>query len=390
MPFFDQISRLQELGYTGQGARIGHLDTGMAPNSMFPPSSIAAFCRVDGTGLIHTDEKPTDRKGHGTHTAGIICGNYSSDRGLGIAPAAKLYSGAVLGKSNSIIRLLKGLAWLYEQPIQIACLPFGIPEFNPILHPILNALVEKGVLCFASIGNEGPGKASSPANYHAILAVGAVGKRNHPCSFSGSVLDRNGHCIKPQIMAPGKRVAAPHLYGKLKKLSGTSQAAACAAGLAALLLQANPNLSAAQLHAVLLQSASHAQATDQQFSLYGALNPLKALQLAQQKHPPTTSRYSPSTLSGKFIDPNLKRELQKADKSNVRCAFIARKPKSLLKTLSAQLNESLLHHEFIQPGNVGIVEASPRLIAELTRQDAVLVASSCRIPLEQDFEGSFG
>ena len=140
------------------------------------------------------------------------------------------------------------------------------------------------------VGDEEYG-VSTPANIDCAISVAAHSSRFTAPSgqvAGGSIASFSsygpgfGQSLKPDISAPGKNIvsslssftttytgsaqAQVQFNGKSYKfisLSGTSMAGPFVAGVAALVLQVNPYLSAAQVKDILLQTAYHDQFTDQ-------------------------------------------------------------------------------------------------------------------------------
>lgn len=216
-------------GYTGQGKLPQHLGN---------------WYDATGEGATY----PIDGNGHGTHTMGTMV----SPNGLGVAPGARWI--AVKGFSSG------GFAqtsWLHAA-FQWLLAPNGDPALAPDVvnnswsnsdptstefQPDIQALLEAGIYPVFSAGNSGPGQGtvSSPASLQLTLAVGATTIDDEIAIFSGRGPSPWGE-FKPNLAAPGSEVNSTFPGGAYSSLNGTSMAAPHVAGLAALLLQAAPQL----------------------------------------------------------------------------------------------------------------------------------------------------
>jgi hypothetical protein len=96
-------------------------------------------------------------------------------------------------------------------------------------------MLRRGLLLVAPAGNaESYGAlwpVNHPANCPSIMAVGALDHTSVPASFSCISVN---HCQKVDIAAPGLEIISSHNDGKYFTRSGTCQAAAYVAGVAAL------------------------------------------------------------------------------------------------------------------------------------------------------------
>ncbi|HET7479246.1 MAG TPA: S8 family serine peptidase, partial [Rubrobacteraceae bacterium] len=147
--------------------------------------------------------------------------------------------------------------------------------------PDLQALLAAGILPVFAAGNYGPntGTAASPANYPEALAVGASDNAGTVQSFSSRGPSSCGEpqgtpqSTFPEVVAPGLDIKAPDLLGGYAYASGTSLAAPHAAGALALLLDADPSLTAAQQREALTASATDVGAAGpDDASGYGLIN----------------------------------------------------------------------------------------------------------------------
>jgi len=120
----------------------------------------------------------------------------------------------------------------------------------------LQALRAAGIVPVFSGGNNGPSASSlnSPGSYPEALAVGAVDAADQVTTFSSRGPSPWGE-IKPEVSAPGTQIRSTLPGGTYGSANGTSMAAPHVAGLAAILLQADPGASVDDIEEMVETSA---------------------------------------------------------------------------------------------------------------------------------------
>jgi subtilisin family serine protease len=126
--------------------------------------------------------------------------------------------------------------------------------FSSEMESALQYAAEQNVVVVMAAGNESasqPGFPASLANQWGI-AVGAVDSTNRMANFS------NKASIPPldYVVAPGASIYSTTPGNTYSTFSGTSMATPHVAGVAALILSANPNLTAAEVESILTQTAN--------------------------------------------------------------------------------------------------------------------------------------
>ncbi|QYC43058.1 Subtilisin [Nonomuraea coxensis DSM 45129] len=235
-------------GFDGTGATVAVLDTGV--DATHPDLAGRVADRRDLTG----GETAGDPHGHGTHVASTVAG------AKGVAPGAKLLDGRVLdadgyGLSSWII---DGMEWAAaEKHADIVNLSLGSPEpGGPLTDALSRLSAAHGTLFVVAAGNDGCERCvGAPGDAPEALTVGAVDDADRLADFSSRGPAGAGDDVKPDVTAPGVDITAAKAGGGELTMSGTSMATPHVAGAAALLRQARPGVTAAELKALLMASA---------------------------------------------------------------------------------------------------------------------------------------
>ena len=247
------VPALWDQGLTGRGVKVCHLDTGADGSHPALKKAIAGFAEFDLMGQMRGGKsKAYDTSDHGTHTAGTIAGRPVNGRRIGVAPEADLFSAIVIEGGNVVARLIGGLEWALENQARIVSVSLGLRGYVADFLQIVRRLRERNLLPVFAVGNEGPGTSRSPGNYPESLSVGAVDQALRIGSFSSSQrFQRKDAPIVPDIVAPGVDIISAMPGGGYQAMDGTSMAAPHVAGVAALLIEAKPNATVAEIEAAI-------------------------------------------------------------------------------------------------------------------------------------------
>jgi subtilisin family serine protease len=244
---------------------------------------VTRFAEFDAEGAMLPAAPPRDTGRHGTHVAGLICGGSAGGWTIGVAPAARLCSSVVIEGGHVLARVLGGLDWMFDCDVRVVCLSLGVPGYHPLFEIVIARLRRHGVLVVCPIGNGGRGTACSPALYPGVLAVGATDSQDRVARFSGDGRHfRRSDGAKPCLVAPGAAVPSSEPGGAVSPRDGTSLAAACVAGVAALLFQACPDATVDDVERALCDSAEPLPAVPAERQGSGLVNPLGAVRLLQK------------------------------------------------------------------------------------------------------------
>jgi len=191
---------------------------------------------------------------HGTHCAGTIAAVRNNTQVVGVAPLSKLMdvSNSLKGTPNSRIKRADGINWAWQNGADIISNSWGSVRYEVIDDAISNALTKgrngKGCIIVFASGND-YGQVSYPANSNPnILSVGAISSDGRRASFSnyGRELD---------VVAPGVGILSTVPNNSVSSEDGTSMACPHVAGVAALILSVNPDLTAKQVADIIEQTA---------------------------------------------------------------------------------------------------------------------------------------
>jgi subtilisin family serine protease len=275
-------------------------------------------------GIPHDANYEAPVHDHGTHVAGVLAANWlpgdadeplfreTKDPIVGVCPDINLYDLRVLdddgrGDEFSIIAALQFVRWLNGN--RDVPLIHGVNLSLSIRHDVANfacgrtpvcdeaeRLVASGVIVVAAAGNEGYIQYTTPAgqsegyrsisitdpgNAEAVITVGAT-HRQEPHTYGVSYFSSRGPTgdgrVKPDLVAPGEKIAAPVPKG-LQVKDGTSMAAPHVSGAAALLISRHREFSGqpGRVKQVLCETATDL-GRERYFQGSGMLDVLRALQ----------------------------------------------------------------------------------------------------------------
>lgn len=256
----------QSLGATGAGVKVAFLDDGISATTPGLSHKVIAYKDFLPGNFVRAE--------HGTMVASTIASDYDPTVGIrGIAPGVSLIVGRVCQNSScDNLAIRKGVAWAVEQGAQI--LSLSISGFtDPAMLAALKAAEQQGVLVVAAMGNSGCGpnsrwginpyclqgktRESTQAGYPipGLIAVGASDQRGGRVA---TIDWSSSYGPNMDLIAPGTDTSAYDSVAASNGFGGTSSATPIVAGVAALVLQMNPNLKPDEVQAILQATASKA------------------------------------------------------------------------------------------------------------------------------------
>ncbi len=259
----------ETLNITGTGMVVANMDTGV---DWYHPALLENYRGYRDKELpVHagnwycaTDEEylyPGDGNGHGTHTIGTMVG---AD-GIGVAPGAEWIAVKIFNNGGYSYDswIHAGFEWILAPDGDPALAPDVVNNSwgsnigaDETFRPDVQAWNAAGIVSIFSSGNQGPRMSSvgAPGSFDEVLAVGATSQEDEVTNFSSRGPSPWGE-VKPEIAAPGAEILSTAPGGSYREMQGTSMAAPSVAGVAALMLQADPDLSIAQLYYAITSTA---------------------------------------------------------------------------------------------------------------------------------------
>lgn len=232
---------------------VAVIDTGIDKNHIdLDGGKVLAFRdEVNGQTVAYDDH------GHGSHVSGIIAGTGEGNSAYkGVAPGAALVGIKVLNSAGSgtTTQIVNGINWMISNKatynIKVANMSLGAAGCSngtDSISTAVNNAVNAGIVMLVAAGNEGPAKCTigAPAAAANAITVGAgidPGEKGWGLAyFSSRGLTADGR-LKPDIVTPGYNIMSVKraTTNQYVSMSGTSMATPFAAGVVALMLDANP------------------------------------------------------------------------------------------------------------------------------------------------------
>ena len=314
-----------EQGNMGQGVVIAVIDSGVNYNHVDLADHLwdgGEEFPNHGFDIVNHDDDPMDDLGHGTHCAGTVCGDGTAGDLTGVAPEATLMCVKSIDSNGygGAVNICKGMEWAVEHGCDAISMSLGLAKAEvadrEFFRRTCEAILDAGVIAVVCVGNEGhiqfytpipynvrvpascpppyldPDQAVNPGGLSCILAVGAVDYHDTVAYFTsqGPVTWQDTEfgdyayepeigLIRPDVCAPGVDIWSLN-YNSIwnyTDMSGTSQATPCVAGIVALMLCKNPELSPAQICQILEETSLKLTPTKSNLTGVGRVDALAAV-----------------------------------------------------------------------------------------------------------------
>ncbi len=262
-----RVDEAHALGYTGAGIRVAILDNGIDPRATGITGKVVAS--FDAVHAVNGQQE------HGTATAGIVAAETNSEAGIGgVAPDVEILNVKVCTLSNCRTEaMIAGLRWAIDNGADIISMSIGGPGTDGAVAALIRDAVDAGIVVVAAAGNSAcfatwesqEGKKSRnctqtslsrnfPGSYptDGVITVGAVDRERKRASYSS-------YNAQVDVSAPGTGVSTTFPWGPNADFGGTSAATPVVAGVAALVMEAAPSLTPAQVQSVIQLSAAEAE-----------------------------------------------------------------------------------------------------------------------------------
>ena len=261
---------------TGKDVTIAYIDTGISSHLDFCLKRNRIIKFVD---LVNGKKRNYDDNGHGTFVSGVGSGNgiMSGGKYSGIAPLSNIVSIKALnqnGEANAVT-ILDAMQWIYDNVkkynIKVVCMSFGsepLGNNDPIMKGA-EVLWNKGITMVAAAGNSGPEfeTIKSPGISPKIITVGGLNDNRDDNGnyekekFSIASFSSRGPALrryKPDLVAPSINITSCSFQPEkiYTVMNGTSVATPMIAGLSALLLERDQNLTPEQVKFKLMSMSS--------------------------------------------------------------------------------------------------------------------------------------
>ena len=255
----------------GSGVAIAILDSGV--DSLHPD---LAGRLVAGYNFVEGNTNTEDVRGHGTRVAGSAAATYNN--GVGVASVAGQASIMPVRIADStgyttFSRVAQGLTYAADRGARVANVSFGGTITSSSVLSAAQYLKDRNGLAFFSAGNDGldPNWGQTTS----AIVVSATDSADQLASFSS-------YGSHVHLSAPGVGIYTTTWGQTYASVNGTSFSAPITAGVAALVMAANPSLTSSQVEKVLFSTALDlgASGRDVYFG-YGRINASAAVAAAK-------------------------------------------------------------------------------------------------------------
>jgi subtilisin family serine protease len=295
------VPAVHDSGFTGQGVTICVMDAGfnrLSHDAFLSMNIIAAWDFVNNDPNVG-DEGDLGTGTHGTMTLSTI-GGFAPGHLIGpafnssyiVAKTENTDSETPIEEDNWIA----AMEWADSIGVDVTSTSLSYLDYDPpypsytwedmdgnttIITNGADYAASIGIVVVNSAGNNGDNAShntlGAPADGDSVITAGAVTSSGNRSSFSSVGPTVDGR-FKPDIMALGSGdvVASPYNDHNYTTASGTSFSCPLSAGVAALILCVNPNLTPMQVRDAMRNTASQSSNPDNLYG-WGILNALDAI-----------------------------------------------------------------------------------------------------------------
>lgn len=259
----------------GDGIVVAVVDTGVDYTHLDLDDNM-----LPGWDFGNNDADPMEYPGgyHGTHVSGIIAAEGNNNAGvIGVAPDAMIMPVKVFtdaGSSNTSL-VKSGIMYAVDHGADVINNSMGCAgpcPSNPSVEDAVDYARAHGVIvAFAAMNENADVKDYSPQNMKEPLVVANS-------DFNDQRYSSSSYGVTVDVAAPGRRIVSTTPDNGYLYLTGTSMASPHVAGLAALLLSNNPDLTLDEIDQIIRASADDIESPGfDMLSGYGRINAYDAL-----------------------------------------------------------------------------------------------------------------
>ena len=322
-----KADQVWELGYTGAGVVVAVVDSGVNYEHLDLADHLwdgGEEFPHHGYDIVNDDDNPMDDKGHGTHCAGTVCGDGTAGSLTGVAPDVTLMCvKSIRGDGfGGAVNIAGGMEWAVEHGCDLISMSLGMVDAGTtdkeILRRTCEAVLDAGIVAMVCAGNEGnaflqltypvpnnvrvpascpppyldPDQMANPGAVSCVVAIGAVNYNDAAADFTsrGPVTWQDTEfgdyaynpgigLIRPDMCAPGVSIKSLDYNNTsgYTNMDGTSQATPCVAGIVALMLQKNPELTPTEICRILEETSVKLTPTKSNTTGVGRVDALAAV-----------------------------------------------------------------------------------------------------------------
>jgi len=261
------------------GVQLNHPDLNLEGEQDFTTGAVNG---IPSSGQLNSCDN------HGTAVAGVVSGKINNFIGtVGISPLSPVVS-AKVGSANVPCNgawsgqtswTVNALNWAAANGIRVTNNSNSYGFFSNALNAAYSATRNLGVVHFASSGNNGTNSIAFPAAYTSVNAIGAANRFGQVASFSNYGTNLSLVAAGDTVYTTDRTGLAGYTTGNYAMVNGTSFSSPYVAGVAALILTKNPDLTPNQVRDI-LQSTARNMPQDggfNQLAGWGMVNAYEAL-----------------------------------------------------------------------------------------------------------------